>query len=838
MNKTTTRKVNILILLILMAFGSSAQDFLPTLNDNYMGINQVILQPASIVDSRFKIDVNVFGVNSDIYNNMIRFKSAGVLKPFSIMSDEDWWDDNAYLDDPDGKDKSAFMNQTILGPGFLITLNSKHAIGFTTKFRNIMNVDDVSEPLGRMIFTDFRSDTDYPDIANYWEKWYHDKNIRYGHHAFSEYGVSYATEVLNTGKNYMKAGLTVKLLQGIAGAYMQAEDFYYYAYDQDNASNDADYISWDAPYVTSGVSNNWNWGSKKNSAYPDELRYNFTAKPSVGLDLGVVYEFRPRYQDYRYEMDGVKDLERLDQNKYLLKVGVSLLDIGRLKYEKAYNSTDFTSSFTSDYLTRYQSGNNSVPPETYWMDIEAVEFGFPPYVNFADTINRRIINGQGITKGTDNEETFIIKLPTAFSFQADVNIVQGVYVNLTTYTALNQGFSKNGNSHYISNYSVTPRYEHRWFGVTVPIQYNQYQHFNVGLGLRVAFLYFGINNLFTGLFDDPYGTNVYAGLKIPIWQGKPPADRDGDGVSDAKDKCIDTPGLWEFLGCPDTDGDGISDADDDCPKDPGPAHTNGCPDRDNDGVLDHLDQCPDTPGLAQFNGCPDSDGDGIRDEIDKCPNTPGPATAGGCPDMDNDGVPDIEDACPELYGKPEFNGCPFQDSDGDGIMDDDDLCPQQPGPAENKGCPWADTDGDGVWDKDDRCPLTPGDPMNFGCPVIKTEEAAILKTAFENLEFETGKAVIRANSFTSLNELAKLLNDKPEWKLHIAGHTDNVGNDESNMRLSKDRAESTAKYLQGKGIAPSRFIVVWFGETTPIADNGTPEGRQKNRRVEMEVVFD
>jgi outer membrane protein OmpA-like peptidoglycan-associated protein len=58
------------------------------------------------------------------------------------------------------------------------------------------------------------------------------------------------------------------------------------------------------------------------------------------------------------------------------------------------------------------------------------------------------------------------------------------------------------------------------------------------------------------------------------------------------------------------------------------------------------------------------------------------------------------------------------------------------------------------------------------------------------------------------------------------------------MNLSRDRSQSVAKYLQGKGIDPKRFVVEWFGETKPIADNNTPEGRQKNRRVEMEVIFD
>ena len=141
------------------------------------------------------------------------------------------------------------------------------------------------------------------------------------------------------------------------------------------------------------------------------------------------------------------------------------------------------------------------------------------------------------------------------------------------------------------------------------------------------------------------------------------------------------------------------------------------------------------------------------------------------------------------------------------------MCPEIKGPAENKGCPYSDTDGDGVVDKEDRCPLTPGDPANFGCPVLKVEEAAVLKTAFENLEFETGKAVIRSSSFASLNELADLLISKPTWKLRISGHTDNVGNDASNMTLSKNRAQATAKYLQGKGVAQSQLVTEWFGET-------------------------
>jgi outer membrane protein OmpA-like peptidoglycan-associated protein len=809
-----------------------SQDFLPVLNDNYMGINQAVLQPASVVDSRFKVDVNLFGMNNDLYNDLVRFEFTDFFK----NQEGSWWENNTYMDDPDGKDKSAYMNETFLGPSFLINFNARHAIGFTYRIRSVMNVDEFSEPLARSIYTDFKKNSTYPDIPDYWNRWYHDEDMKAVHHIFADYGISYATEIFNTGKNYLKTGITVKLLQGFSAAYLQADDFYYYFNAED--VSEADLMSWNSPYASAGASENWNWGSDRNDDYGVGFRYQFTGKPSVGLDLGLVYEFRPNYMKYRYNMDGEKDLERKDQNKYLLKVGVSVLDIGRLRYTKAYNSQDFSAAFTPDYLARYASGNNNVPENTHWMDMEEVKFGFPPYVNMADTIYRRGNNDQGIETGENNEEEFTIKLPTSVSVQIDVNIVKGLYVNLTTFTGLNQGISDARNSHYMSNYSITPRYEHKWFAVMVPVQYNQFQKMNVGLGIRAAFIYFGVNNLFSGLFDDPYGVNAYFGVKVPIWQGKPPADRDMDEVSDKLDKCLDTPGIWEFKGCPDRDGDGVQDSEDLCPDVKGKIEFKGCPDSDDDGVPDTDDTCPDQPGPKLTQGCPDRDADGVMDIKDECPDVSGPEQLNGCPDVDGDGVPDVKDKCPEVAGPVDQGGCPFLDTDGDGVKDAEDMCPEQPGPPENNGCPYTDTDSDGVIDREDRCPLTPGDPANFGCPVIKTEEAAVLKTAFENLEFETGKAVIRSSSFKSLDELAALLVSKPAWKLKIAGHTDNVGNDASNLTLSKNRAEATAKYLQGKGVPARQLMAEWYGETKPIADNDTPEGRQKNRRVEMEIVFD
>jgi outer membrane protein OmpA-like peptidoglycan-associated protein len=164
------------------------------------------------------------------------------------------------------------------------------------------------------------------------------------------------------------------------------------------------------------------------------------------------------------------------------------------------------------------------------------------------------------------------------------------------------------------------------------------------------------------------------------------------------------------------------------------------------------------------------------------------------------------------------------------------CCPRVKGPIENHGCPWPDTDGDGILDKDDACPTVYGVPENHGCPALTKKEVQAIKYAFDNLEFETGKDKIKQRSYISMDGLASLLKEKG-YGLKIDGHTDNVGNPEFNMDLSRKRAEAVKAYLIDKGVNGAKLETEGFGLTKPIADNKTAEGRQKNRRVEMNVIY-
>ncbi len=315
-------------------------------------------------------------------------------------------------------------------------------------------------------------------------------------------------------------------------------------------------------------------------------------------------------------------------------------------------------------------------------------------------------------------------------------------------------------------------------------------------------------------------------------------DKDGDKVPDKIDACPDVAGLKGFKGCPDTDSDGVEDSKDACPTVAGDKAFNGCPDTDKDGIEDSKDKCPTAAGLAQFEGCPDVDKDGIEDSKDECPTVAGITKYNGCPDTDGDGLADNKDLCPTEAGVLENKGCPYKDKDGDGLLDKDDKCPDVAGPKENNGCPLTDKDGDGVLDKDDDCPTVAGPADNKGCPKIAKEDEAVLAAAFSNLEFETGKDVIKTASLDELSALAELLTKKPNWKLKMSGHTDNQGVAKANLDLSKRRAAAVKKFLASKGIADTRLISEGFGQTKPVADNKTPEGRQRNRRVEMKVIFE
>lgn len=228
------------------------------------------------------------------------------------------------------------------------------------------------------------------------------------------------------------------------------------------------------------------------------------------------------------------------------------------------------------------------------------------------------------------------------------------------------------------------------------------------------------------------------------------------------------------------------------------------PDRDDDHIPDRVDACVDLPGVPaqdpQMNGCPEVPSD-----------------------FDQDEIPDQFDACPKQAGIPtgdrKTHGCPKPvDTDGDAIVDRDDACPKE------KGVPSADRKAHG-------CPPPPPPPP----PVARVEAEQVVIS--EQVQFEHGTAVLRPESDGILREVAKVLVEHPELELvEVAGHTDDTGTPEINQKLSDERAASVQAWLVAHGVVSARLSAKGYGQSQPIADNASEEGRAKNRRVEFRIV--
>jgi OmpA-OmpF porin, OOP family len=222
--------------------------------------------------------------------------------------------------------------------------------------------------------------------------------------------------------------------------------------------------------------------------------------------------------------------------------------------------------------------------------------------------------------------------------------------------------------------------------------------------------------------------------------------------------------------------------------------------------------CPGKQLLDAPCKVPDSDGDGVVDALDKCPNTP----AGR---------------------KVNAQGCEL-DSDGDGVVDALDKCPNTPAgrKVNAQGCE-LDTDGDGVVDALDKCPTIFAKTAD-GCPEPVAEPAPVpvvapQKLVLHDVLFETNKATLTQDATATLDQAAASLQEWGHVKVEVAGYADDRGTPEYNEKLSLRRADAVRTYLIGKGVDADRLTTKGYGESNPVADNTTDEGRSANRRVEL-----
>lgn len=381
-----------------------------------------------------------------------------------------------------------------------------------------------------------------------------------------------------------------------------------------------------------------------------------------------------------------------------------------------------------------------------------------------------------------------------------------------------------------------------------------------GLPMGVHLLVGGSAGLLAGIGTPDF--RVFFGVRwAPDFK-----DSDGDGVTDANDKCPDQK----------EDKDGFEDDD-------------GCPDLDNDkdGIPDVNDKCPnkkeDFDKFQDDDGCPDldNDGDGVPDKRDNCPMHKGAAKDKGCPpsmlDDDADGIPNVRDKCPQKAedkdGFEDGDGCPDLDNDKDGIPDEHDKCKNEPedkdGFEDDDGCPDPDNDGDGVCDNNptiqsnlakyrsqcigaDKCPkraeTVNGRRDEDGCPDRGRPAVALSAVAGKGYQgrfltrgvrtwFKGTSATLSRKGEGALKQLAHLLRMKayaPLRKIVIMGFVEpRLRNGKT---VSQSWADAAQSYLVKQGIAANRLSAIGAGGSSPKCKSRSRRCRRKNRRIEFFIT--
>ncbi|PIE50061.1 MAG: flagellar motor protein MotB [Flavobacteriales bacterium] len=479
-------KKNIIALFALASASVFGQSYTGYLTDNYSGVHTVINNPANIVDSHFRTDINLIGASVGFGNDYFgadKLLSELISNPDGIQS---------FLKQNTERYPStrnnAVMNMDILGPSFMFNLNKKNALALSSRLRGVVNANNIN---GRLY--EIYSGFDKSKNATLGIK---DMNVN--QHFWGELGLSYATVLMDNNEHFLKGGVTVKYLQGIAYSKANADaSFQYDANGTPNNDNDN----------TLDIDGTVNYGYTSNI---NDIRENFSvgkllesmnAGSGFGGDIGLTYEWRPDYTE-------------TDRNKYKLKFGLSVTDIGKINYKDA----------TQDTYT----GQTTIANQA-----------------FQDEKLEDLLNGLDKT----SKKSLEAKLPTALHLNADWNINQKFYLNFNANMDI-AGDKINANN-IENSYILTPRFESKLFSAYIPMGLYEYSGFQAGFGLRAGPLYVGSGSVITNLIGETKGADFYFGLKIPLYKKvKGKKDTDRDGIVDAMDACPEVPGVVENNGCP------------------------------------------------------------------------------------------------------------------------------------------------------------------------------------------------------------------------------------------------------------------------------------------------
>lgn len=435
----------LLSLLGLIAYeGMAQQSFIGLRTSTYGGALSTISNPAHALWAR-PWDVNLVSIDANLGNNEMGM-SLDLEKSFKKFTDNL----------ANSKVINAGINVDVLGPSFIVRVNKEHALGLVSRMRIMGNTTGIDSNVLQALIQAKKMDLDPSQL--YHVRGISDMNILAN--AFREIGAVWSYTLMNDGYNIIRLGAGVKLVQGTGSFRMGFEGV---------NSNNVELLkdaNGDVLLRFKDGKAEVRSGGLDVLGSPD---FFASSASTIGADLGLIYE---------YSEDGCPNCD--GHIPYRFKVGVALLDFGKLKYET--NNKSFYYDLTNKTINL--------------SNLESIE-QLPQAERLAG-------------------KSFTSSLPTTLNINLDYRFIDGLYLNLSS--QLNM-VSKNAyNARYANDFVLTPRYETHWgngvFGAFLPISYNEVSGFNTGAAFHVGPLVFGSRSILGNLIGSSKELNAFVGIRF------------------------------------------------------------------------------------------------------------------------------------------------------------------------------------------------------------------------------------------------------------------------------------------------------------------------------------
>ncbi len=469
--------------LCLYSVWCSAQSFIGYNSDNYSGIHGVLVNPASMADSRLRADINLVSVSAFGTNEYAEIDFKKWIK--SAYKDGVDLDEDTDVDYV-GEDRknSAVVNIDLLGPSVMFSIDEKHSAAFFTRARGFANANDVDGRY-RPVFDVGLSNRTEPLL-------FADENSYGTAASWVEFGASYARVLKDEKQHFLKGGVTLKYIRGTHFSSFQFTDGLLF-FDPDNTSDNE--LLGNLELKASNTLDPEDNGVRVGGGSTD---VTLPSNRGFGIDIGFVYEYRPRFRKNISKDNVIKQIKFRHINTYKLRIGVSILDIGSLTYKGAT-------------IENYDLGNFPVELNKFDED--------------ADPSIREVL--------PTNEEVKIA-LPANLRFDLDWAISDKFYLNAATRLSLISR-KKRDAVRYANQFTLSPRLETRWLSVYSPFSVTQLGGVQWGLGTRIGPVFFGSGNLLGSIVDKKTRAfDVYAGLKIPIFHKIPKVKEEEETIYNAE----------------------------------------------------------------------------------------------------------------------------------------------------------------------------------------------------------------------------------------------------------------------------------------------------------------